>query len=110
VAATYNPKTDHMVWAMSKSNDSDLLEVLLRMVADRYRGWETVHLVMDNYSTHTSNQTDRVIEELDGHLQRHFLPPYCPEANPIERVWWDVHDNVTRNHRCDSLQSLLEEV
>lgn len=110
VAATYNPRTDHMVWAMSESNDSDLLEVLLRMVADRYRGWDTIHLVMDNYSTHHSNQTDAIIDEFDGKLQRHFLPKYCPEANPIERVWWDLHDNVTRNHRCDSLEELLEEV
>lgn len=110
VAATYNPDTEHMVWAMARSNDSDLLEVLLRMVADRYRRWPTIHLVMDNYSTHTSNQTDRVIEEFDGKLQRHFLPPYCPEANPIERVWWDVHEHVTRNHRHDSFDELLEEV
>ena len=110
VAATYNPQTEHMVWAMSDSNDSDLLEVLLRMVVDRYRGWQTVRLVMDNYSTHTSNQIDRVIEEFDGKLERHFLPAYCPEANPIERVWWDVHDNVTRNHRCDGLDELLEKV
>jgi len=80
------------------------------MVADRYRGWETIHIVMDNYSTHTSNQTDGVIEELDGKIKRHFLPPYSPEANRIERVWWDVHDNVTRNHRCDDLEELLEEV
>ena len=110
VAATYNPRTEHMVWAMARSNDSDLLEVLLRMVADRYRGWGTIHLVMDNYSTHTSNQTDRVIDDLDGKLERHFLPPYTPEANPIERVWWDVHDNVTRNHRHDTLDELLVEV
>ncbi len=24
----------------------------------------------------------------------HFLPPYCPSANRIERVWWDVHAEV----------------
>lgn len=110
VAATYNPRTDHMVWAMARSNDSDLLEILLRMVADRYRGWGTIHMVMDNYSTHTSHQTDAVIEEFDGKLKRHFLPTYTPEANPIERVWWDVHDNVTRNHRHDTLDELLVDV
>ena len=28
----------------------------------------------------------------------HFLPPYCPDHNRIERLWKDLHDNVTRNH------------
>jgi transposase len=40
----------------------------------------------------------------------HFLPPYCPEGNRIEQVWWDVHANVTRNHRCKKMQALMAEV
>jgi transposase len=36
-----------------------------------------------------------------------FLPPYCPDANRIERVWQDLHANVTRNHRCKTLAPLL---
>jgi transposase len=38
----------------------------------------------------------------------HFLPPYCPDANRIERVWQDLHANVTRNHRCKTLNQLLD--
>src|SRR5688572_4690975 len=30
----------------------------------------------------------------------HFLPPYCPTVNRIERLWLDLHAVVTRNHRC----------
>lgn len=32
-------------------------------------------------------------------IRLHFLPPYCPEENRIERPWLDLHANVTRNHR-----------
>jgi transposase len=38
------------------------------------------------------------------------LPPYCPDQNRIERVWLDLHANVTRNHRCLSLRELLDNV
>ncbi|APR79019.1 Mobile element protein [Minicystis rosea] len=38
----------------------------------------------------------------------HFLPPYCPDANRIERVWQDFHANVTRNHRCKAMTQLLD--
>lgn len=40
----------------------------------------------------------------------HFLPPYCPQANRVERVWLDLHANVTRNHRCRTLNQLMGRV
>lgn len=40
----------------------------------------------------------------------HFLPPYCPDGNRIERVWLDQHANVTRNHRCKTIEELMVQV
>ena len=40
----------------------------------------------------------------------HFLPPHCPSFNPIERVWLDLHAEVTRNHRCRTIDELMIEV
>jgi transposase len=40
----------------------------------------------------------------------HFLPPYCPTDNRIERVWLDLHANVTRNHTQPTIELLLETV
>jgi len=39
-----------------------------------------------------------------------FLPTYCPRANPIERVFGDVHDKCTRNHKRKRLRDLLADV
>lgn len=39
-----------------------------------------------------------------------FLPPYCPDHNKIERVWQDLHANVTRNHNCPTIVSRMREV
>ena len=44
-------------------------------------------------------------------LQRlHFLPPYCPNENRIERLWRDLHANVTRNHQCPTMDDLMAAV
>jgi hypothetical protein len=43
-------------------------------------------------------------------LELHFLPPYCPDHNRIERIGKDLHDNVTRNHRCMTMDELMAEV
>ena len=40
-------------------------------------------------------------------MRLHFLPKYSPDCNPIERVWWRLHEAVTRNHRCASMEELL---
>jgi len=38
----------------------------------------------------------------------HYLPKYSPDTNPIERVWWRLHEAVTRNHRCETMEELLD--
>lgn len=38
-----------------------------------------------------------------------LLPRYAPETNPIERVWWHLHETITRNHRCTTLNELVRQ-
>ena len=37
----------------------------------------------------------------------HYLPTYSPNENPIERVWWHLHEQITRNHSCRSIEALV---
>jgi transposase len=68
-------------------------------------------LIIDNYVIHDSKITRHVLsEELGGKVVLHPLPPYCPDHNRIERVWLDLHANVTRNHRCRTIKALMSEV
>lgn len=82
---------------------------LLRLLDKRYgRRVRRLHLILDNYGIHSARATKRVLEALKGRIVLHFLPPYCPDANRIERVWQDFHANVTRNHRCKTMKRLLD--
>lgn len=40
----------------------------------------------------------------------HCLPKYAPDLNPIERIWWHLHEQITRNHRCGTMEELLDPV
>jgi putative transposase len=46
-------------------------------------------LLLDNSGAHTSSRLT-----LPEHIHRLFWPPYCPELNPIARVWRDLKDDV----------------
>jgi transposase len=83
----------------------ELLELLDKTYGPEVR---RIHLIVDNYGIHSAKATLRVLEALNGRIVLHFLPPYCPDANRIERVWQDLHANVTRNHRCKTMKRLLE--
>ncbi len=90
------------------NKDSGLFCQLLWLLAKQYRHARRVHLIVDNYAIHSSRKTQAVLESLRGRIVLHFLPPYCPDANRIERTWQDLHANVTRNHRCKTMPELLD--
>jgi transposase len=46
-------------------------------------------LLLDDSGAHTSQRLT-----LPENVRLLFLPPYCPELNPIERVWRDLKDDV----------------
>ena len=66
--------------------------------------------MLDNYIIHKSKKTKRHLADLNGLFVLHFLPPYSPEHNRIERLWRDLHANVTRNHSCSDISRLMARV
>jgi putative transposase len=76
-----------------------------------FRQYKVIHVICDNARTHKPDKSRAVKEYLAtwGHrVVLHYLPVYAPDTNPIERVWWRLHEAVTRNHRCQSMAELLD--
>jgi putative transposase len=76
-----------------------------------FRHYRVIHVLCDNAKTHKPDKARLVKEYLRrwGHrIVIHYLPTYAPECNPIERVWWRLHEAVTRNHRCETMEELLD--
>jgi transposase len=110
VAGALDSKTKRLTWVKGASKASALFISLVHAVVEAYPEARRVHLILDNAQVHLSKKTQQALAALQGRLVLHFLPPYCPSANRIERRWLDVHANVTRNHRCRSLEALMAEV
>jgi transposase len=76
-----------------------------------FRQYKVIHVICDNAGFHTSERSKLVRAYLKkwGHrVKLHYLPTYSPDTNPVERVWWRLHEAVTRNHRCKTMQELLD--
>jgi transposase len=76
----------------------------------RLRRYKKVHVICDNASGHTSLEVIPYLWKWEGRIEVHLLPAYSPDLNPIERVWWHLHEDITRNHRCKDLEELLDQV
>jgi transposase len=53
-------------------------------------------LLLDNSGAHTAQRL-----QWPAHVQPVWLPPYCPELNPIERLWRDLKDAMAWQHFPD---------
>jgi transposase len=71
------------------------------------RGFRKVHVICDNASFHSSRLVKEFLAAWGHRIELHYLPRYAPETNPIERVWWQLHETLTRNHSCRTIDELL---
>lgn len=111
LAGALNVRTGRLTWVEYERKNSDLfIKQLWQLIAKDYPKAKKIHLILDNYRIHKSKRTQLALDSAGGVFELHFLPPYCPDHNKIERVWRDIHANVTRNHRCKSMKQLMRNV
>lgn len=98
----------HRVWAR-KTNAlfRDLLDAL--DTAYPARCDDRIFVVVDNYRIHKAQAVEKWLTA-HRRFELVWLPTYCPRANPIERIFGDTHDKVTRNHRRKRLRDLVADV
>jgi transposase len=112
LAGAWNPKTRRVIYVEGEQKNSLLfLRLLYKLVKETYPKAKRIHVILDNYGIHDSLQVQLAMKSAEAErLTLHFLPPYCPDHNRIERIWKDLHDNVTRNHQCATIEGLMAEV
>ena len=99
-----------LVYTEGDQKASWLFLNLLRALLDAYRWARKIHLILDNYIIHKSRIVQAWLAANGVKFQLHFQPPYCPQANKIERLWKDLHDHVTRNHQHPTMAGLMRAV
>jgi DDE superfamily endonuclease len=111
LAGALHLATGQMLYCLGPRKNHGLFRDLLTLLDTVYPAPEVTRLsvVVDNYRIHKANA---VTQWLAHHprFEVLWLPTYCPRANPIERVFGDVHDKCTRNHTRKRLRDLVKDV
>lgn len=65
-----------------------------------------VHVIWDNAGPHKNDEVYAFAKELG--IKLHYLPPYSPNLNPVERMWKLMHENVRYNKYYDKFSGFAE--
>jgi putative transposase len=93
-------------WVIGERKNDELFLKLLGELRRTYDP-QRLELAVDNDASHTSKRVKRYVEDSDGGLRLHPLPAWNPASDPVELVWWSLHEAVSRNHRCKDLSELV---
>lgn len=110
LAGSLHWRTGTLIATEGPKRDGALFVSHLADLCRRLRCYKKIHVICDNAKFHSSWEVCEFLYEHRDRIELHFLPKYAPECNPVERVWWRLHEAITRNHQCPSLEELLEMV
>jgi putative transposase len=114
LAGSIHWRTGRVILTEGKPKEGRGAALFVRHLDDlrrAFRHYKVIHVLCDNAGFHTAEGSKLVrayLAEWGQRVKLHYLPKYAPDTNPIERVWWRLHEAVTRNHRCQTMQELLD--
>jgi transposase len=109
LAGSLHWRTGALVGAVTgPSRNGPLVAAHLGALARRLGRYKVIHVLCDNAKIHKCAAVDEVVKAHEGRLVLHFLPRYAPECNPVERVWWHLREEITRNHTCQTMRELID--
>lgn len=110
LAGALDVRTGVIHWVEGEQKNSWLFMDLLKKLTIIYARARVIHVILDNYGIHSSDVIGIALCHFARRIRLHPLPPYCPDDNKIERLWQDLHANVTRNHTRETMSELMADV
>jgi len=109
LAGALNARTGKVIWVEWHCKNAEIFIRLMAELRKRYRRARRITLILDNYVIHKSAMTQCFLS-VHKKFRLLFQPAYHPWVNRIERLWKQLHDTVTRNHRFSTMEALMRAV
>jgi transposase len=93
----------------TQRRNSDQFLAHLEDLCRRLRRYRVIHVICDNAVFHKSKKVRDWVAKRGGRIVLHYLPTRAPKENPVELVFWRLHEAITRNHRCTTIDELVQQ-
>lgn len=88
--------------------NADTISSFFAKLKAGYPQAEKLHIILDQAGYHRSQAVKEAA--LSHHIQLHYLPPYSPNLNPIERLWKVMNEQVRNNVVFESAKAFREQL
>jgi transposase len=93
----------------SQTGNAQSFKKFLKKILRHYRHSKgKITIALDNVRYHHAKSLKPFLEKNKTKLELMFLPPYSPDLNPIERVWWHMRKKITHNRYTETMQDRLK--
>ena len=89
-----------------RGNTRSFFQFLL-LVTRQYPGRKVI-MVLDNVMYHHAKRLRPILERYSSRIALVFLPPYSPDLNPMERIWWYMRKKITHNRYVETMEARIE--
>ena len=99
-----NPLNGQVIAQSATKGNARTFKSFLKKILRKHKNKGKVIIVLDNVRYHHAKMLKPFLMNNREKLELIFLPPYSPDLNPIERVWWFMRKHITHNRTFDSLK------
>jgi transposase len=96
----------HFIYKQADKVDADGIASFLTELRKRNPGRYKIHLIWDRAGYHRDKGIQKFAKGLG--IELHYLPPYSPNLNPIERLWKIMREKVTYNKHYETFSDFTE--
>jgi len=75
--------------------NSESIQTFLINLRDNEKSTKPIHLILDGAAYHRAKAVKDKAKKLN--IKLHYLPPYSPNLNPIERLWKVMNEHARNN-------------
>ena len=75
----------------------------LKKVLRKYTGKKVI-MILDNVRYHHAKLLKTFLQKNEHRIELMYLPPYSPDLNCMERIWWYMRKKITHNMFVDTIE------
>lgn len=97
-----------IIYNQADTINTESIKLFLKQLRKNHAEETKIHIILDNAGYHTSKAVKAYAKKLN--IKLHYLPPYSPNLNPIERLWKLMHESVTYNKYYEKFSDFTEAI
>ena len=101
------PHTGEVVAKRADRGNAKSFKRFLLKVLRRFRGRKVI-MFLDNVKYHHAKCLQPFLLKNAHRIELIFLPPYSPDFNPMERIWWFMRKKITHNRFVETLDERVK--